>query len=74
MTKELTNEYIALLANDLPEKADFVQIAKLIAMTMSVYGVEELDEVLNVFAISHMILDSGENYGFTLSIDKTALH
>jgi len=74
MTKELTNEYIALLANDLPEKANFVQIAKLIAMTMSVYGIEEVDEMLNLFAISHMILDSDENYGFTVSIDKTALH
>jgi hypothetical protein len=74
MTKELTNEYIALLANDLPEKASPVQIAKLIAVTMSVYGIEEVDEMLNVFAISHMILDSDENYGFTVSIDKTALH
>ena len=70
MTKKLTNEYIALLANDLPEKADFVQISKLIAMIMSVYGIEEADEVLHVFAISHMMLDSGEK----MSIDKTALH
>ena len=45
MTKKLTNEYIALLANDLPEKADFVQISKLIAMIMSVYAIEEADEV-----------------------------
>ena len=70
MTKKLTNEYIALLANDLPEKADFVQISKLIAMIMSVYATEEADEVLHVFAISHMMLDSGEK----MSIDKTALH
>ena len=70
MTKKLTNEYIALLANDLPEKADFVQISKLIAMIMSVYAIEEADEVLHVYAISHMMLDSGEK----MSIDKTALH
>lgn len=70
MTTKLTNEYIALLAHDLPEKADFVQIAKLVAMIMSVYGIEEVDEVLHVFAISHMMLDSGGE----VSIDKTALH
>ena len=70
MTKKLTNEYIALLAHDLPEKADFVQISKLIAMIMSAYGIEEVDEVLNVFATSHMMLDRIEE----VPIDKTALH
>lgn len=70
MTKELTNEYIALLAHDLPEKADFVQISKLIAMIMSAYGIEEVDEVLNVFATSHMMLDRIEE----VPIDKTVLH
>jgi hypothetical protein len=70
MTKKLTNEYIAVLAHDLPEKADLVQIAKLVAMIMSVYGIEEVDEMVNVFAISHMMLDEIEE----MSIDKTALH